>query len=123
MGAWVTETGNVGMRDRGAWERGTWGVRGGDNRRRLGHQRAAEGGTVIPGHSHSHGRLCCSDTCSVWAGGVLGVCRVVLGALEAGPRVWCPRVLLELRQPALWESVGLTCRSAAQQVVVGPITP
>lgn len=118
MGAWVTETGNVGVVDTGVWERGTWGVRGGDNTRRLGHQRTAEGGTVIPGHSHSHGRLCCSDMCSLWDSGVLGVCRVVLGALEAGPRVWCPLVLLELRPAALWESVGLHCCSGAQWVVV-----
>lgn len=118
MGAWVTETENVGVVDTGVWEGGMWGVRGGDNMRRLMHQRIAEGGTVVPGCSHSHARLCCSDMCSVWISGVLGVCRLVLGALEAGPRVWCPLVLLELRLPALWESVGLRCSSGAQQMVV-----
>lgn len=55
---------------------------------------------------------------ALWASGVLGVCGVVLGALEAGLTSWCPRVLLGLRLPALRESVGLGCSSGAQQVVV-----
>lgn len=47
------------------------------------------------------GRLCCSGMCTVWAGGVLGVCGVFLGALEVGPRDWFLHVLLELRPLAL----------------------
>lgn len=78
---------------------------------------------VIPGHSRSYGRLCCSGLCSVWAGEILGVCRVVLGALEAEPRCWCPCVLLELKPPALQESVGLGCSSGVQQVVVADLSP
>lgn len=53
--------------------------------------------------------------CSMWAAGVLGVCQVLLGALEAEPRSWYPP---GAETPSSLGVSSTAQLSGAQQVVV-----